>query len=272
MKISALVENTSHCNMPVEHGLSLHIGLDNGTKILFDMGQGSLFMQNAEKLHIDISMVNIAVISHGHYDHGGGLRTFLQHNQKAKVYVHINAFEKHYSLRETGMTDIGLETELQKHPQLFFCEGTTLINDNLQLYGNVKGSLPTPKGNRLLYGPNGNDNDDFCHEQSLLIREKDKTVLFAGCAHTGILNILKRVYLNTAIKPSHVFAGFHLLKSGLNQAEEIAFLQSFARELKNYNHTKFFTMHCTGTEQFQLLHKLMGEQIEYLSCGESVVL
>ena len=272
MKITALVENTSHCDMPVEHGLSLHIGLDNGTNILFDMGQGSLFMQNAEKLHIDISTVDIAIISHGHYDHGGGLQTFLQHNHKAKVYVHANAFEKHYSLRETGMTYIGLETKLQKHPQLFFCEGTTRINDNLQLYGNVKGSLLTPKGNRLLYGPDKRGNDDFCHEQSLLIREKDKTALFAGCAHTGILNILERIYINTAIRPTHVFAGFHLLKSGLNKAEEISFIQSFARELKNYNHTKFYTMHCTGTEQFLLLHKLMGEQIEYLSCGETVAL
>lgn len=92
MKITSLVDNTSHAGLPVEHGLSLHIALDNGQNILFDMGQGSLFASNAATLGIDIASVDAAIISHGHYDHGGGLKTFLEKKQSG------NGIHKHTCL------------------------------------------------------------------------------------------------------------------------------------------------------------------------------
>ena len=103
MKITSLVENTSTVGMPVEHGLSLYIQLDNGRNILFDMGQRRLFAENAERLGLAIADIDMAIISHGHYDHGGGLRAFLEINDKAKVYIHNDAFQPHYSLKEDGM-------------------------------------------------------------------------------------------------------------------------------------------------------------------------
>ena len=109
MTITSLIENTSSVGLPVEHGLSLFIESDNGLKILFDMGQGGLFARNAAELGIELQKVDIAIISHGHYDHGGGLRTFLEVNEKAKVYIHGSAFEPHYSLRESGMKYKGLD-------------------------------------------------------------------------------------------------------------------------------------------------------------------
>ena len=77
MKITALTENTTECDMPVEHGLSLYIEAGN-RKILFDTGKTDIFSKNAEKLGKDISAVDTAIISHGHYDHGGGLEKFFQ--------------------------------------------------------------------------------------------------------------------------------------------------------------------------------------------------
>jgi len=73
MKITALLENTSDCGLPVEHGLSLFVEMENGYRFLFDMGQTDLFAQNAEALGIDLNTADFAVLSHGHYDHGGGL-------------------------------------------------------------------------------------------------------------------------------------------------------------------------------------------------------
>ena len=97
MKIISLVENTSvNEEIKAEHGLSLYIEAKKH-KILFDMGQTTLFLENAGKLGIDLSQVDVAILSHGHYDHGGGLEKFLEINKKAYVYVNQYAFDAYYN-------------------------------------------------------------------------------------------------------------------------------------------------------------------------------
>lgn len=268
MKVTSIIENTSKIGLPVEHGLSLYIEKDDGQKVLFDMGQSALFAKNAETLGLSIADVDKAIISHGHYDHGGGLRTFLADNHKAKVYIHRDAFLPHYSLRETGLRYIGLDESLKEDKRLVYCEDQKHIDESMFLFANVQGVCCTPTGNRLLFGPTEIENDTFSHEQSLIIEEAGKVVLFAGCAHGGIVNILRKAQDVTGKVPTHVFAGMHLVKSGLSEAEERAFISSLAEELKRYKDTRFYTMHCTGEEQFAQLKSMMGSQIEYLSCGE----
>ena len=94
MKITVLAENSvcksNSLNVKAENGLSLFIEFDE-RKILFDTGQSDLFIHNARKMGIDLSQVDYLVISHGHFDHGGGLKHFLKINKKAKVFLHINA-------------------------------------------------------------------------------------------------------------------------------------------------------------------------------------
>lgn len=97
MKITCLTENTSICDeIGYEHGLSLYIETEEHN-ILFDMGQSDLFFQNAEKLGVDIAAVDIAILSHGHYDHGGGLAKFLEVNSLAPIYISRYAFEPYYN-------------------------------------------------------------------------------------------------------------------------------------------------------------------------------
>lgn len=112
----------------------------------------------------------------------------------------------------------------------------------------------------------------FCHEQSLLIEEKDNLILFAGCAHCGIVNILRRAEAVAGKAPTHVLAGMHLVKSGLNETEEDAFIGTLADELMRYKHTKFYTMHCTGEDQYHTLKSLMNAQIDYLACGDELTI
>ena len=117
MKITVLAENTAVSNdFGAEHGLSLLIESD-GKKILFDMGQTDLFASNASLLGINLSDVDIAVLSHGHYDHGGGLKKFLEANTKAPVYINKHAFEPHYNGAEKY---IGLDTSLSRNPRLIY--------------------------------------------------------------------------------------------------------------------------------------------------------
>ena len=175
----------------MEHGLSLHIRLDNGRQILFDMGQRRLFADNAERLGINLADVDLAIVSHGHYDHGGGLRTFLGLNSKAKVYVSRDAFKPHYSLREDGLKYIGLDPELEIHDRLIFCGDEACMDKDIVLFSGISGDCLKPPGNRLLFGPAKDRNDEFRHEQSLVVREGKNVVLFAGCAHNGIVNIMR---------------------------------------------------------------------------------
>ena len=270
MKITSLIENTSQRGLPVEHGLSLYITTSGGKHILFDMGQSALFAKNAERLGVSIRDVDVAVVSHGHYDHGGGLQAFLRLSDKAKIYIHEKAFEPHYSLRDTGLRYIGLKKELQHNERLVFCGDNSEIDCDMILFANVNGTCCRPVGNRLLFGPAENQNDDFCHEQNLIIREGDKTVLFAGCAHNGIVNILQKATELLGVAPTHVLAGMHLVKSGLSEAEEDAFIAKLAAELMKYNRTQFYTMHCTGETGYNKLKAIMGGRIEYLSCGDKI--
>ena len=99
MKIIALMENTAAVpDVLSEHGLSLYLE-GKGHRILFDTGQSENFAVNAKRLGVDLAAVDLAILSHGHYDHGGGLKRFLELNQKAPVYLSVYAFEPHFNER-----------------------------------------------------------------------------------------------------------------------------------------------------------------------------
>lgn len=270
MKITALVENTSRTGIPTEHGLSLYIECKDGRNILFDMGQGTLFAENAIRLGLSVTDVDLAIVSHGHYDHGGGLRTFLEINNKANVYIHKDAFLPHYSIREGEIHYIGLDKDIEDNPRLIICDGKTMIDDSTILLSDIKGNICYPPGNNRLLGPTKNVHDNFCHEQNLVLHEDGKTILFAGCAHRGIANILRSVTEVIGTVPDYVFSGMHLMKNGLSKQEEDIFIHHLADELAQYPGCTFFTMHCTGTDLFLRLKDIMGTQMNYLSCGEKV--
>lgn len=270
MVITSLVENTSRKGLPAEHGLSLHIRLDDGRQVLFDMGQRRLFAENAVRLGIDLGAVDTAVVSHGHYDHGGGIRAFLDINTRARVYISRAAFEPHYSLRDNGLAYIGIDSGLKDNARIVPCNGVTGIGHGMTLFDGVGGSCLRPPGNRLLFGREKGVHDDFCHEQNLIIKESGRTVLFAGCAHSGIVNIMRRAEEVAECPVTHVFAGMHLVKSGLTDEAEAAFIGSLAEKLARFTGCRYFTMHCTGQAQYAALKAMMGDAIDYLSCGDSV--
>lgn len=271
MQITVLSENSSRTGLPVEHGLSLHIQTTK-EQILFDMGQSDLFAQNADKLGIDIAAVDTAIISHGHYDHGGGLKYFLKKNSLAPIFIHSNAFDPHYSLKEDGLKFIGLDSSMKSEKRIIFTHDYMMMDNQKCLFANVRGKMLTPSGNRLLFGEDKTTNDQFSDEQNLIIQEADKVVLFAGCAHNGIFNILQKAEEVTSRKITHVFGGMHLMKSGLDEKDELHFLDNWANELKKFSGCHFYTMHCTGEKQFSYLKNSLKGQISYLSCGDRVTI
>lgn len=256
MKITCLVENTC-CNDSVEceHGLSLYIET-SGLKILFDMGQTELFYENAQKLDVDLSAVDFAVLSHGHYDHGGGLKKFLEINKSAPVYINRYAFEPHYNGTEKY---IGLDISLKDNERLIFTDDEFKITDGLTLFScnekEQKHYLGSFGLNMLVDGKFLTD--DFRHEQYLLIKENDRKILISGCSHKGIMDITEW------FEPDYLIGGFHYSKLELNKK-----LAEFAEFLDTFK-TEFYTCHCTGTEQYNYMKKYMSK-LNYLSCGEQI--
>jgi len=256
MKITCLAENTAYCEQyGCEHGLSLYIETDKHN-ILFDMGQTGLFAENGRKLGVDLASVEFAVLSHGHYDHGGGLSLFLELNGTAPVYVNRSAFEPHYNGTEKY---IGLDPALAKHPRLVFTEGSLEIGDGVTL-------LPCPAWEKQYeLGSFGltvlRDGafypDEFRHEQYMLIEEKGRRILISGCSHWGVMDLV-RIY-----RPDVLIGGFHFSK--IPVGDELA---SYAAILDRFD-TEYYTCHCTGTEQFAFMKERMG-RLHYIAAGQVV--
>ena len=154
--------------------------------------------------------------------------------------------------------------------RLVSCADVARIDKNIILFSGVNGDCLKPIGNRLLFGPTKETNDDFRHEQSMIVREGAKTVLFAGCAHAGIVNIMRKGMLVAGTPFTHVFAGMHLVKSGLTEKDEATFIHSLAEELSAHTDCRYFTMHCTGTTQYGLLKNELGDAISYMGCGDII--
>jgi len=274
MIVKVLSENTTSSEkLQGEHGLSLYIETQTH-KLLFDTGASGLFAENAQKLGVDLAKVDIAVISHGHYDHGGGLETFLNLNGAAKVYIHQRAFEQHYANRPGGMKAyIGLNEALYANERFVFCNDRCQIDDELELFSHVQATRLIPSGNTDLLVKEGDTfiRDDFAHEQNLVIRQSGKTMLIAGCAHNGIINIIDRFKAEKGCYPDYVVGGFHLYNHGSKRDEVPEVVHEIGRILLE-THARYYTCHCTGIESYNRLKAVMGENISYISTGDQITL
>lgn len=273
MKITCLVENTcGREGLGCEHGLSFFVETDR-RRLLFDMGAGPLFHENAEKLGIDLTETDLAFLSHGHADHGGGLREFLSVNSRAPVYIKKEAFGIYCSEKADGCREIGLDRGLLRHPQVRLVEEEKYApEDGILLFSGVTGRRMFPESNRNLkeMTEHGLEPDWFLHEQNLLLTEKGKTVLFAGCAHNGILNILDRCREAAGKIPDVVIGGFHLNSPTVGAVED-GYIRKLADELSAYDCT-FYTCHCTGEKALSGLREILGEKMKGIRTGDTLVI
>ena len=249
MKIWALVENTALEGYAPEHGLSLYIEA-LGHRILFDMGQSGAFADNGEKLGIDLAKVDLAVISHGHYDHGGGLERFLQINQTAPVYISRHAFEPHFN---AAGKDIGLDPAIPRQ-RIVFTHGNFPLAPGITLHSVP--FLPTDTAGMTTVG---GQPEDFRHEQYLLVEEAGKRILLSGCSHKGILELMER------FRPDVLLGGFHFKDIPPESPELIRLGEALAQFDCTY-----YTGHCTGEAQFAVLKTILRDRLHPIRTGSVI--
>lgn len=265
MKITMLVDNVSQQGLKAKHGLSLYIEVNNH-KALFDLGPDDTFIKNAKLKNIDLRKVDIVVISHGHIDHGGGLKHFLKLNNRAKIYIQKDGFAKHYSKLGFLKIPIGLNKEFAVHNQVVVIEGNHKITDNLEVFTVKTAKYKNSPANKVLY--QGDNIDSFTHEQHLVVSDNEVVALFAGCSHSGVENIIETA---KCYKPNVFIGGFHLIDPFTKRLVSNQYIDNIGSAIGNADDITFYTCHCTSMKGYlSLANKL--ENIKYLRAGDQIQL
>lgn len=276
MRVTVLMENTARegCGLTAEHGLSLYIRYRD-RRLLLDAGSSGRFADNAQKLGVDLSGVDAAVLSHGHYDHADGLRRFFQHNAHAKVYVRPGAGGALFSIHEDGPVFIGIHRDIWEgcRERFVTAEGLVSLGEGIWLAPNtVRDPAFAGRAANLVY-KRGEDDfrpDDFRHEQSLVLETERGLAVFSSCSHSGIVNIVRGV--QAQLPGRRVFAvvgGFHMFgkgDSGMNCSP--AYVYAVADALKAAGVEEIYTGHCTGEPALALLRERFGPNCRALSTGQ----
>lgn len=268
MKVAIVVDNNPNPihSLKTEHGLCIYFEADN-YKWLMDVGASDLYYTNAQKMGIEIEDVDFLVLSHGHFDHTGGLEHFISVNKKAKIIVssHIEGKE-FFSFRLNSRRNISTNYSVveQNSNRFTFINANTNITNSIGLICEIPHQYPVPKGNKVLFqaDSNGEKPDEFNHEIVLAINTSDGLIVFSGCSHNGILNILEASSLfmnNQTVKAC--IGGTHLVDSDCNNENESDVeITEIANQIKSlYPNMKLLSGHCTGTNAQNTLNEILGE-------------
>ena len=261
MRLTVLIENTGPEGLFTEHGLSLYLEACD-RRILFDAGQSGRFADNAARLGVDLNRIDLAILSHGHYDHGDGMPRFLREHPGVPLYLHEAAFAGHYHGAERY---IGLTPELRGFPELHFTGARTALAPGLTLLTCEEQPavcLIDPCG---LTRRDGDEflPEEFRHEQVLLIEENGRRIAVSGCSHKGIRNLM------AWLQPDVFIGGFHLKDYDPATIPGQTVLETVAAELSRYP-TRYYTCHCTGGTQLAFLQSRMGQLVQALHTGDTV--
>jgi len=280
MKVTTLIENDrveGREDLTAEFGLSLHIRRGD-LQILFDTGASGAFADNAGRLGIDLKQVSVAVLSHHHFDHGGGLRRFLAVNERARVHLRASGWApRFFRALVVVKRPIGLD------PSLFdrYAHRFELVTESLEiapdvfLLTDIGAQHPRPQGNRHLFVERGGSlvPDPFEHELVLVVREDDGLAVFTGCSHHGILNMIEAArsrFPDTPVKA--VFGGFHLIGVPFfdTMAASREEVEAMGRKILELTAGTVYSGHCTGRKAFGVLRGVMGESLRPFHTGTSV--
>lgn len=243
LKITVLSENqTKNPELKSEHGFSLYVETDN-KNFIFDTGASGNFIENAGKLEVDLEKINSVILSHGHYDHTGG----LSHFKNKVVYAHPDLFIPKYKKTDNLLFEyIGNE-----YVRCFYEHNNKLeirnVTESIELFADINlvcGFKKAASENYFYVKPpceNLYIKDSFNDELVLTINTANGLVIITGCAHSGIINIIEKCLQITG--QSKIFAllgGFHLSKIEEKEVKEIA------GKIDAYHIENIGISHCTG--------------------------
>jgi 7,8-dihydropterin-6-yl-methyl-4-(beta-D-ribofuranosyl)aminobenzene 5'-phosphate synthase len=234
LNITILNDNAPGNTCASEHGLSYIVQADK--TIIFDAGPSDIFLKNAQKLNLNIDNIDTLVLSHGHWDHGNGLKYI----SGKKLITHPDSFQKKYRKKDRSYIGLPLSEEaVRKKFDLILSKIPYNISEQIIFLGEI------PRLNNFEAQTTGfvleNDDDDFVLDDSaLVVKTKKGLVVVSGCAHSGICNIIEYARKVTQTKKVYgVIGGFHLKMNNLQTQKTIEYF-------KKLNIEKIYPSHCTA--------------------------
>jgi 7,8-dihydropterin-6-yl-methyl-4-(beta-D-ribofuranosyl)aminobenzene 5'-phosphate synthase len=264
VRITTLVDNSvsMHANKLIgEHGLSFYIETARH-KILFDAGQYLALSHNAGVLDIDLSRIDMMVLSHGHYDHTGGLKHLLENNNTFALYAHPDVFDdkrksvnKKYKkigipLKKDAFENSDVQLTLSKSafeiaPGIFTSGEIPQQND----FESIESGFFVKRGGQIVP-------DTLADDQALILDTKKGLVVLLGCSHRGVINTLNHVVkLTGKNKIRAIIGGLHLGKAS------DAKLTKIIDHLGEFNIEKIGLSHCTGTKAILALFDRFKDRV-----------
>lgn len=251
-----------------EHGFAALIEQRGGESLLFDTGQGLTLLHNAARMKKELASVSRVAISHGHYDHTGGLMPLLQSSGRKEVFAHGGIFAARHRLKDRGESyPIGIPFEKSAYEEagaeFNLSAAFREISPGIMLTGEVPRVTVFETGDQGLYCDcAGQVVDSTPDDQSLVIETERGLVILLGCCHAGLVNTLEHITSQSG--RSDVFAvigGTHLGFCGQEQ------LDKSIAALKKSGISKLAVSHCTGFAASARLYREMPQEFQVAMVG-----
>lgn len=263
-----LIDNIADGELISEWGLAVYIEY-GGKKYLLDTGGSDKYLENATRLGIDISDIDVAVLSHAHYDHSGGYGSFFEKNNKAKLYVANSCTENCYVKIGPIRKCVGFPRGIlgENSDRIERVSGIRAISEGVYIVPHIKNNLEIIGKKNHMYRMVESKlvPDDFDHEQSLVFETDKGLVVLNSCSHSGLQNILKDVeYYLPGKKVYMTIGGMHLA------AQSNKSVKSVAETIKGLSIEHVITGHCTGKRAYNILKRELGDKLEQMHVGMKV--
>jgi 7,8-dihydropterin-6-yl-methyl-4-(beta-D-ribofuranosyl)aminobenzene 5'-phosphate synthase len=274
-RITVLVENTAGGQgLLAEHGLSFWIEIGS-RRILFDTGQSEILFHNAQVLGIDLGTVDAIVLSHGHYDHVGGLRRMLEMAPAVPVYLHPQALEPKFACGGEQSREIGMEREMAQFVKQRIDAGLgSFTNGPVEIFSGVWATGEIPRrsafedtGGPFCRDPNCTQPDELLDDQALVLETQEDLVVVLGCAHAGVVNTLDYVVDRFPGQPIRmVLGGMHLVRALPVR------IPHTIEAIRWHNVQQIGPAHCTGLEASRELWDALPQKCFTCNVGAQVPL